>query len=110
VKKLLRAIARYFSEVTAEEPPPIEELVEGLTEEQVKAYFEKNADIDLSVPLAIARQVREEVTWNMARGKGITADGLARMQGMLAGIARFEDLYYAALEHKERFARARSRR
>jgi len=107
VKRLLRVIVRYFEEVTAEEPPPIEELVEGLTEEQVKAYFEKNADIDLSVPLGVARQVREEVTWKMARGNGITADGLARMQGMLAGIARFEDLYCAALEHRERLARAK---
>lgn len=97
----------YFSDVAKEEPPPIEELVEGLTEEQVKAYFEKNADIDLSVPLGVARQVREEVTWTMARGKGISADDLARMQGMLAGVARFEDLYLAALEHRERLARAK---
>ena len=108
MKKLLRAITRYFSEVTAEEPPPIEELVDGLTEAQVKAYFEKNADIDLSVPLAVARQVREEVTWKLARGKNISADDLSCMQGMLAGIARFEDLYCAALEHRERLARVPS--
>ena len=68
MKKLLRAIVDYFSDVAKEEPPPIEELVDGLTEEQVKAYFEKNADIDLAVPLGVARQVREEVTWKLARG------------------------------------------
>ena len=107
MKKLLRAIVNYFADVAKEEPPPIEELVEGLTEEQVKAYFEKNADIDLAVPLAIARQVREEVTWKLARGKNISADDLSCMQGMLAGIARFEDLYCAALEHRERLARAK---
>lgn len=80
-----------------------DEIVEGLTENQVRAYFDKNSDTDLSVPLAIARQVREEVTWTLSRGKRkMAGDELATMRGMLAGIARFEDLYCAALERRGR--------
>ena len=101
MKRLWKAIADWFCEV-GEAEPTLDEMVSGITEEQVKRYFEKNADIDLSVPLAVARQVREEITWKLARGKALSADDLACMQGMLAGIARFEDLYCAALRMQDR--------
>jgi len=100
--KIFKAIAEWFAGEGEEDRTP-DEIVEGLTENQVRAYFDKNSDIDLSVPLAIARQVREEVTWTLSRGKRkMAADELAMMRGMLAGIARFEDLYCAALERRGR--------
>lgn len=95
--KFLKAIANWFCEV-GEAEPTLDDMVDGITEEQVRRYFEKNTDTDLSVPLAVARQVREEVTWSLARSKKkMGADELATMRGMLAGIAKFEDLYCAAL-------------
>ena len=104
--KFLKAIADWFAEV-GEAEPTLDDMVEGITEEQVRRYFEKNTDIDLSVPLAVARQVREEVTWKLARGKALSADDLACMQGMLAGIARFEDLYCAAMRQQGRLRNER---
>ena len=97
MKRLWKAIADWFADVSEPEPT-LDEMVDGITEEQVRRYFEKNTDMDLSVPLAVARQVREEVTWSLARSKKkMGADELATMRGMLAGIAKFEDLYCAAL-------------
>jgi hypothetical protein len=102
MKRLWKAIVSYFADVSESEPT-MDDIIDGLTEEQVKRYFEKNADIDLSVPLAIARQVREEITWDLSRSKKkLAADDLATMRGMLAGIAKFEDLYCAALRQQGR--------
>ena len=107
MKRLWKAIVDYFTELTSAEPT-LDEIVDGITEEQVNRYFEKNADIDLSVPLAIARQVREEITWNLSRSKKkLAADDLAMMRGMLAGIAKFEDLYCAALRQQGRLRNER---
>ena len=107
MKRLWKAIVDYFTELTSAEPT-LDEIVDGITEEQVNRYFEKNADIDLSVPLAIARQVREEITWNLSRSKKkLAADDLATMRGMLAGIAKFEDLYCAALRQQGRLRNER---
>ena len=106
MKRLWKAIADWFADV-GEPEPTMDDIIDGLTEEQVKRYFEKNADIDLSVPLAIARQVREEITWKLSRGKNLSADDLACMQGMLAGIAKFEDLYCAALRQQGRLRNER---
>jgi len=100
--KFLKAIADWFCEV-GEAEPTLDDMVDGITEEQVRRYFEKNTDMDLSVPLAVARQVREEVTWGLARSKKkLTGEDLATMRGMLAGIAKFEDLYCAALRQQGR--------
>lgn len=102
MKRLLRAIVDFFT-AEAEGEPTLDEMVDGITEEQVRRYFEKNTDMDLSVPLAVARQVREEVTWSLARSKKkMDADELATLRGMLAGIAKFEDLYCAALRQQGR--------
>ena len=107
MKRLWKAIADWFADVNEPEPT-MDDIIDGLTEEQVKRYFEKNADIDLSVPLAIARQVREEITWNLSRSKKkLAADDLATMRGMLAGIAKFEDLYCAALRQQGRLKEIR---
>ena len=107
MKRLWKAIADWFADV-GEPEPTMDDIIDGLTEEQVKRYFEKNADIDLSVPLAIARQVREEITWNLSRSKKkLSADDLAMMRGMLAGIAKFEDLYCAALRQQGRLRNER---
>ena len=107
MKRLWKAIADWFADVSEPEPT-MDDIIDGLTEEQVKRYFEKNADIDLSVPLAIARQVREEITWNLSRSKKkLAADDLATMRGMLAGIAKFEDLYCAALRQQGRLRNER---
>ena len=107
MKRLWKAIVNYFADV-GETEPTMDDIIDGLTEEQVKRYFEKNADIDLSVPLAIARQVREEITWNLSRSKKkLAADDLAMMRGMLAGIAKFEDPYCAALRQQGRLRNER---
>lgn len=104
--KFLKAIANWFCEV-GEAEPVLDDVVDGITEEQVRRYFEKNTDMDLSVPLAVARQVREEVTWGLARSKKkLTGEDLATMRGMLAGIAKFEDLYCAALRMQGRLRNA----
>lgn len=96
-----------FFTAEAEGEPTLDEMVDGITEEQVCRYFEKNTDMDLSVPLAVARQVREEVTWSLARSKKkMGADELATMRGMLAGIAKFEDLYCAAMRQQGRLRNA----
>ena len=100
--RIWRAIAELFT-AEAEGEPTLDDMVDGITEEQVRRYFEKNTDMDLSVPLAVARQVREEVTWSLARSKKkMGADELATMRGMLAGIAKFEDLYCAAMRQQGR--------
>ena len=104
--RIWRAIADLFT-AEAEGEPTLDEMVDGITEEQVRRYFEKNTDMDLSVPLAVARQVREEVTWSLARSKKkMGADELATMRGMLAGIAKFEDLYCAAMRQQRRLRNA----
>ena len=104
--RFLRAIVDFFTEVGDPEPT-LDDMVDGITEEQVRRYFEKNTDMDLSVPLAVARQVREEVTWSLARSKKkMGADELATMRGMLAGIAKFEDLYCAAMRQQGRLRNA----
>lgn len=95
-----------FFTAEAEGEPTLDEMVDGITEEQVRRYFEKNTDMDLSVPLAIARQIREEITWKLARGKALSGDDLACMQGMLAGIAKFEDYYCAAMRKQDRLRNA----
>lgn len=100
--RIWRAIAELFT-AEAEGEPTLDDMVDGITEEQVRRYFEKNTDMDLSVPLAVARQVREEVTWSLARSKKkLTGEDLATMRGMLAGIAKFEDLYCAAMRQQGR--------
>ena len=100
--RIWRAIVDLFT-AEAEGEPTLDEMVDGITEEQVRRYFEKNTDMDLSVPLAVARQVREEVTWGLARSKKkLTGEDLATMRGMLAGIAKFEDLYCAAMRQQGR--------
>ena len=105
--RIWRAIADLFT-AEAEGEPTLDEMVDGITEEQVRRYFEKNTDMDLSVPLAVARQVREEVTWGLARSKKkLTGEDLATMRGMLAGIAKFEDLYCAALRQQGRLRNER---
>ena len=102
MKRLWKAIMEWFAEV-GEAEPTLDDMVDGITEEQVRRYFEKNTDMDLSVPLAVARQVREEVTWDLARSKKkLTGEDLATMRGMLAGIAKFEDLYCAAMRQQGR--------
>ena len=106
MKRLWKAIMEWFAEV-GEAEPTLDDMVDGITEEQVRRYFEKNTDMDLSVPLAVARQVREEIMWKLARGKALSADDLACMQGMLAGIARFEDLYCAAMRQQGRLRNER---
>lgn len=100
--RIWRAIVDFFT-AEAEGEPTLDEMVDGITEEQVRRYFEKNTDMDLSVPLAVARQVREGVTWSLGRSKKkMGADELATMRGMLAGIAKFEDLYCAAMRQQGR--------
>ena len=107
MKRLIRWLAGYFADV-GEAEPTLDDMVDGITEEQVRRYFEKNTDMDLSVPLAVARQVREEVTWSLARSKKkLTGEDLATMRGMLAGIAKFEDLYCAALRQQGRLRNER---
>ena len=104
--RIWRAIADFFT-AEAEGEPTLDDMVDGITEEQVRRYFEKNTDMDLSVPLAVARQVREEVTWSLARSKKkLTGEDLATMRGMLAGIAKFEDLYCAAMRQQGRLRNA----
>ena len=104
--RIWRAIVDLFT-AEAEGEPTLDDMVDGITEEQVRRYFEKNTDMDLSVPLAVARQVREEVTWSLARSKKkMGADELATMRGMLAGIAKFEDLYCAAMRQQGRLRNA----
>ena len=106
MKRLWKAIMDWFAEV-GEAEPTLDDMVDGITEEQVRRYFETNTDMDLSVPLAVARQVREEVTWSLARSKKkMGADELATMRGMLAGIAKFEDLYCAAMRQQGRLRNA----
>ncbi len=105
--RIWRAIADWFT-AENEGEPTLDDIVDGISEEQVRRYFEKNNDVDLSVPLAIARQVREEITWNLSRSKKkLAADDLATMRGMLAGIAKFEDLYCAALRQQGRLRNER---
>ena len=100
--RIWRAIADWFT-AESEGEPTLDDIVDGITEEQVRRYFEKNNDVDLSVPLAIARQIREEITWSLARSKKkMGADELATLRGMLAGVAKFEDLYCAALRQQGR--------
>lgn len=104
--RIWRAIADLFT-AEAEGEPTLDDMVDGITEEQVRRYFEKNTDMDLSVPLAVARQVREGVTWSLARSKKkLTGEDLATMRGMLAGIAKFEDLYCAAMRQQGRLRNA----
>ncbi len=104
--RIWKAIVEFFTG-EAEGEPELDDMVDGITEEQVRRYFEKNTDMDLSVPLAVARQVREEVTWSLARSKKkMGADELATMRGMLAGIAKFEDLYCAAMRQQGRLRNA----
>ena len=106
--RIWRAIADLFT-AEAEGEPTLDEMVDGITEEQVRRYFEKNTDMDLSVPLAVARQVREEVTWDLARSKKkLTGEDLATMRGMLKGIAKFEDLYCAAMRLNGRLKELKS--
>ena len=70
--RIWRAIADWF---TAEDEgePMLDDIVDGITEEQVRRYFEK-----------------------------MGADELATLRGMLAGVAKFEDLYCAALRQQGR--------
>ena len=105
--RIWRAIVDLFT-AEAEGEPTLDDMVDGITEEQVRRYFEKNTDMDLSVPLAVARQVREKVTWSLARSKKkLTGEDLATMRGELAGIAKFEDLYCAAMRQQGRLRNER---
>ena len=107
MKRLWKAIMDWFAEV-GEAEPTLDDMGDGITEEQGRRDFEKNTDMDLSVPLAVARQVREEITWSLSRSKKkLAADDLAMMRGMLAGIAKFEDLYCAALRQQGRLRNER---
>lgn len=72
-----------------------------LSDDDVAAYFRKNDDVNLSVPLAIVRQVREENVYSLGHNTDMKTDDLACVQGVLRGLARFEALYVAAIARRE---------
>ena len=74
-----------------------------LSDEDVASYFRKNDDVNLSVPLAIIRQVREETVYSLGHNaKNMKHEDLACVQGVLRGLARFESLYLAAIASRDR--------
>lgn len=72
---------------------------------EIEAYFRKNDDVNLSVPLAIVRQVREEVVYKMGHQK-LGADDMVAASGMLRALARFEELYYWGMKQRDKYRTA----
>lgn len=65
--------------------------------ETVRAFFAGNTENDLAVPVAVAEQVRDEAMRRMST-QAMSGDDLARHQGMVMAVERFEQLYYAAVD------------
>lgn len=80
-----------------------------LSEEDVAAYFKKNDDVNLSVPLAIVRQVREENVYSLGHNTKMKPEELAVCQGVLRGLARFEEIYLTAVSRREKLVRSAGR-
>ena len=64
----------------------------------VRRYFENVDGETLDVPLAVARQVREETVALMARHTDADDRQVAVWQGMIAGMERFAAVYAAGVE------------
>ena len=78
-----------------------------LSDEDVASYFRKNDDVNLSIPLAIIRQVREETVYSLGHNaRNMKHEDLACVQGVLRGLARFESLYLTAIARRDRLVAA----
>ena len=70
-----------------EVPPPV-----------VRRYFTQHAEDELDVPLAIARQVREEAMRLMATHQEAEDRQVAVWQGIIVGMERFAKVYQAGVD------------
>jgi len=70
-----------------EVPPPV-----------VRRYFTQHAEDELDVPLAIARQVREEAMRFMATHQDADDRQVAVWQGIIVGMERFAKVYQAGVD------------
>ena len=75
-----------------------EEMTVEISQEQLREYFNKNDEVDRSVPVAIIRQMKDNVVERMAAAESAEGMDLARMQGELIALARFGKLYAEAME------------
>lgn len=64
----------------------------------VRRYFTQHAEEELDVPLAVARQVREETVALIARHTDAEDRQVAVWQGIIAGMERFATVYAAGVE------------
>lgn len=76
-----------FNWLGVEVPPPI-----------VRRYFERVEGETLDVPLAVARQVREETVALIARYTDADDRQVAVWQGIIAGMERFAAVYSRGVE------------
>ena len=79
--------AREFDWLGVEVPPPV-----------VRRYFTQHAEDELDVPLAIARQVREEAMRLMATHQDADDRQVAVWQGIIVGMERFAAVYQAGVD------------
>lgn len=70
----------------------------GVPEPIVRQYFARHGDEELDVPLAIARQVREEIVSMMANNMDAEERLVAVWQGIIAGMERFAKIYQRGVE------------
>ncbi len=70
-----------------EVPPPV-----------VRRYFTQHAEDELDVPLAIARQVREEAMGLLATHQDADDRQVAVWQGIIVGMERFAKVYQAGVD------------
>ena len=70
-----------------EVPPPV-----------VRRYFTQHAEDELDVPLAIARQVREETMRLLATHQDADDRQVAVWQGIIVGMERFAKVYQAGVD------------
>ena len=70
-----------------EVPPPV-----------VRRYFTQHAEDALDVPLAIARQVREEAMRLLATHQDADDRQVAVWQGIIVGMERFAKVYQAGVD------------
>ena len=70
-----------------EVPPPV-----------VRRYFTQHAEDELDVPLAIARQVREEAMRLLATHQDAEDRQVAVWQGVIVGMERFAKVYQAGVD------------
>jgi len=64
----------------------------------VRRYFTQHAEEELDVPLAVARQVREETVALIARHTKAEDRQVAVWQGIIAGMERFATVYAAGVK------------